>query len=50
MDEELLEAELSRLEKKRTEAIKELDFLIGYAEGGNIVSAAILKGIKKRLK
>jgi len=49
MDEEAIQGELSRLEKKRAEAIKEIDFAIKFAESGGLVTVPILKGIKKRL-
>ena len=50
MDEELLEAELAKSEKKRRSALKELQFAIKFAESNGLITKAILQQIEKKLK
>lgn len=49
MDEELLEAELARSEKKRESALEELRFAIKFAESNGKITTAILLQIEKKL-
>ena len=49
MDSEAIEGELSRLTKKKNSALKEIDFAIKFAESNGVITANILKGIRKRL-
>ena len=50
MDEEALEGELSRLRKKQTEAIKEIEFAIKFYKSNGLITSGILENIKKTLK
>jgi len=49
MDEELLEAENTKLHKKIKECKDEIDFCIKFAESNGAITLSILKGIKAKL-